>query len=200
MKILTVLIILAVLIQSTVSAQSCLPEGITFSTQAEIDNFQTNYPNCTEIERDVKIDADAIRNLNGLSVLTSIGGRLQIRQDHPGNTGLSSLTGLENLTTVGGELEIWDNPHLKNLTGLDNLNAIDGNLSVHGNNGMTNLTGLDSLTSIGEMLMISGNDALKSLTGLGNIDTIQDLLITDNASLSSCEIQWLCDYLANPGG
>ena len=33
----------------------CLPEGITFSTQAEIDNFQTNYPGCTEIEGDVVI-------------------------------------------------------------------------------------------------------------------------------------------------
>ncbi len=33
----------------------CLPEGITFTTQAQIDNFQLNYPGCTEIEGDMKI-------------------------------------------------------------------------------------------------------------------------------------------------
>jgi S-formylglutathione hydrolase FrmB len=53
---------------------SCLPQGITFTNQAQIDNFQTNYPGCTEIEGDVTIAGDDITNLNGLSVLTSIGG------------------------------------------------------------------------------------------------------------------------------
>jgi len=33
-------------------AQSCLPQGITFTTQAQIDNFQPIYPYCTEIEGD----------------------------------------------------------------------------------------------------------------------------------------------------
>jgi hypothetical protein len=28
-------------------AQGCLPDGISFTTQAQIDNFQTNYPGCT---------------------------------------------------------------------------------------------------------------------------------------------------------
>ena len=31
-------------------SQPCLPEGITFTTQAQIDSFQTNYPVCSEIE------------------------------------------------------------------------------------------------------------------------------------------------------
>ncbi len=61
MKKLALFIALALLllIQYTVSAQfvgSCLPDGITFSTQAEIDSFQTNYPNCTEIHGDVGIN------------------------------------------------------------------------------------------------------------------------------------------------
>ena len=54
----------------------CLPEGITFSTQEEIDNFQINYPYCTEIEGDVIIEGDEITNLDGLSVLNSISGFL----------------------------------------------------------------------------------------------------------------------------
>ena len=55
MKKLTLLIALACIIQATAFSQSCLPEGITFTTQAHIDNFQTNYPNCTEIEGNVTI-------------------------------------------------------------------------------------------------------------------------------------------------
>jgi hypothetical protein len=31
-------------------AEGCLPEGIKFTTQAQIDSFQINYPGCTEIE------------------------------------------------------------------------------------------------------------------------------------------------------
>ncbi|MCD4746108.1 MAG: hypothetical protein K8R58_07400, partial [Bacteroidales bacterium] len=78
MKKLTLLIVLTFIIQAYVSSQTCLPEGIEFTTQAEIDNFQTNYPNCTEIEGDVTINGINITNLNGLNVLTAFGGDLSI--------------------------------------------------------------------------------------------------------------------------
>jgi len=58
------------------NAQPCLPAGITFSSQQQIDNFQTNYPNCTEIGGDMIIEGNDITNLDGLSVLTTIGGFL----------------------------------------------------------------------------------------------------------------------------
>lgn len=60
----------------TQCSQACLPQGITFSTQEQIDNFQTNYPDCTEIEGDVIIEGDEITNLDGLNVLNLIGGFL----------------------------------------------------------------------------------------------------------------------------
>ena len=107
----------------SVSAQwgnSCLPEGITFSSQAQIDSFQTDYPGCVEIEGDVTINGgNSIINLNGLSALTSIGGSLEIY----GNNALSILTGLEGLTSIGGDLDISDNFALTSLTGLDNIAA-----------------------------------------------------------------------------
>ena len=50
----------------------CLPEGITFTTQAQIDSFAVNYPGCTEIDGDVIIGRSNpttdISNLNGLNV------------------------------------------------------------------------------------------------------------------------------------
>ena len=76
MKKLLFAIALIVFCHASIMAQPCLPEGITFTTQAQIDNFQTNFPNCTEIEGDVIIEGNDITNLNGLNVLNSTGGFL----------------------------------------------------------------------------------------------------------------------------
>ena len=98
------IILIVMIIVNGASAQSCLPEGITFTTQAQIDSFQTNYPGCTEIQGDVTIGGNIggsnITNLNGLSVLTSIGGNLRIGYGYNGNPFLTSLTGLNNLTVA----------------------------------------------------------------------------------------------------
>jgi hypothetical protein len=176
------------------NAQSCLPQGITFTTQEQIDNFQTNYPGCTEIEGDVKIGicnvTGNITNLNGLSVLTSIGGYLTIYC----NKFLTSLTGLENLTSIGDYLGIRSNNALTSLTGLENLTSIGDYLEIRSNNALTSLTGLENLTFIGDYLEISSNNALTSLTGLENITSIGDyffgfgwgnLKITHNQSLTN---------------
>ncbi len=72
----------------------CFPNGITFSIQAQIDNFQSNYPNCTEIEGDVEISGNNILSLDGLLVLTSIGGFLNIHD----NPNLTSLSGLDSIS------------------------------------------------------------------------------------------------------
>ncbi len=102
MKSLALIIFLLIFCQITVSSHPCLPDGIVFTTQAQIDSFQINYPNCTEIEGDVKIDGDDITNLNGLNVLTAIGGYLWFK----GNVVLTNFTGLDNVTSIGGYLTI----------------------------------------------------------------------------------------------
>jgi len=66
-------IILAFLCLNFSFAQTCLPNGIAFYSQAEIDNFPTDYPDCTEILGDANIigDSASITNLDGLSQLNS---------------------------------------------------------------------------------------------------------------------------------
>jgi len=190
----------------TVSSQSCLPQGITFATQAQIDSFQINSPNCTQIEGDVTISGGNITNLNGLSVLTSIGGSLSISscgtltsltgldnvtsigeelaiQD---NDALTSLTGLGNVTSIGGYLEIYYNTALTSLTGLDNVTSIGGYLDIYDNDSLTSLTGLEGLTSIGSNLDVFHNNSLTTLTGLNNVTTIGgNLYIQNNDALTS---------------
>jgi len=148
--------------------EACLPEGITFTTQAQIDSFAIIYPNCTEIEGDVLIggwNGSDITNLNGLIVLTSIGGNLEIL----GTSSLTSLTGLDNLTSIPGSLFIAGNAALTSLAGLDNIIAIGNyfqifiveNGTVIGNSALISLSGLESLASIGGSALIGGSDVLR---------------------------------------
>ena len=82
--------------------QSCLPDGITFTTQEQVDNFTTDYPGCTEI---------------GGTVVLSI----------PGNPGLIDLSGINHITkihgTISGGSSAWPIP-LSPLTSLTHLDYI----------------------------------------------------------------------------
>lgn len=180
--------------QDVCNASSCLPEGITFFTQAQVDAFSANYPGCTQIMGSVSIDnggAGIISNLNGLAQITSVAGDFFIN-----NSALTDLSGLEALTSVGGYLEIGNNNALMSLDGLnmltsvghlwiyfndaltslDGLNvlsSIEGNLIISSNSTLTNLIGLNSITSIGNQLVIDNNDALTSLEGLNALTSVE---------------------------
>jgi hypothetical protein len=192
-------------------SQGCLPEGITFTTQEEIDNFQNDHPFCTEIEGDIIINGDDINNLNGLNLLTAIGGSLSIgifdAFADPSNPILVNLSGLDNLTSIGGSLEISSNLALTSLTGLENIVFIGGHLHIRynsalisisglenvtsigsyiriANNSLISLAGLENLSSIGGSLNIEGNTALSNLIGLDNVTNVEGLLnIVDNSSM-----------------
>ncbi len=207
---------------AAISQSPCLPEGITFTTQEQIDNFQTNYPGCTDIAGDVIINGGDITNLNGLIAVTSIWGYLDLL----GNDALTSPVGLDNLTSIGGYLHIYGNDALTSLIGLDNLSSIDSMFYIEGNAALENMSGLENLTIIGTYLTIFNNDDLSSLSGLESLTSIggdlsieynsslisigglehvdagsiASIFINNNSLLSSCNIQSICDFLAIPNG
>lgn len=167
---------------SIINGQSCLPNGITFTTQNQIDSFSINYPGCTEIEGNVFINSSPlITNLEGLEQLISIDGNLQIEN----NDSLSSLNGLNFLEFVGGNVFIEMNSSLISLDGLDSLNIIGQGLRIKYNVILEEITNLNALISIGAELVIKGNPELQSLIGLGQITSLNDeCLIVENALLS----------------
>ena len=135
MKKLIFLMITFFICQHSVFSQigcSCLPEGIMFTTQEQIDSFRINYPGCIEIEGDLIVSdycTGSINNLNGLSGLTSIGGDLWIYWTDV----LINLDGLQGINTIGGSLLIGYQGGnmgvtigLINLSGLDNLTMSKG--------------------------------------------------------------------------
>ncbi|MEI6681324.1 MAG: T9SS type A sorting domain-containing protein [Bacteroidota bacterium] len=166
------------------NAQPCLPDGITFTTQAQVNSFRTTYPNCTQIGGDLVINGYNINNLSGLNVITSVGGNLEIIC----NQLLPGLTGLDHITSVGGELYIGQNFSLMSLSGLDSLTNLGGNVTITNNPSLASIAGLSGITAISGMLWIDNNPVLQDLSGLNKVASVGGLVeIYSNDALHSLE-------------
>ena len=188
MKKLVALILLTFSIITNASPQSCLPDGILFTSQSQIDNFQINYPECTKIEGAVRIESYNITNLNGLSTVNSLGSSLFIH----GNKNLKNLSGLENLDSICEWLSIsfgvegYGNLSLQNIHGLQGLNYVGKGIHIGQNDSLIDLSGLENIDSANIEVVITENDRLISLKGLDSLNHIEgDLIIAHNNSLSS---------------
>ncbi|MDN5201500.1 hypothetical protein QQ008_09010 [Fulvivirgaceae bacterium BMA10] len=151
------------------SSDACLPDGITFSNQSEIDNFKTNYPCCKIIKGSVKISGDDINNLFGLDELIKIQGHLDIRD----NENLASLSGLNSLKKVGLNIRVYNNSSLRSMDALNRLEVIGGDLDVRDNVVLVRLPNLERVTEIGRGLLIKGNHTLGNLEGLEQITFVK---------------------------
>jgi len=199
MKNIPISLILFFGIQVSLFSQDCLPWGVQFFTQQEIDDFQVNYPGCTEIGGLVTVFGPTITDLDGLSIVTAMKGGISIF-DCPnllsidglsnviylgpgGNVFLSglpnleSLAGLEGLDTINGSLIIGGGSYggiiqLENLAGLNNLKAVGGYVEVSNCSALTSLWGLHQLSSIGGRFNIFNNNLLPNLSGLESLTSV----------------------------
>ncbi|GEQ85607.1 hypothetical protein ULMS_11150 [Patiriisocius marinistellae] len=166
----------------------CPPGVISLSSQAEVNEFQSTYPNCTSLVEGLTISGQDITNLLPLNQITQVGD-LTIEQ----NFNLTSLNGLENIITfqsfIIGEpvrLKIISNPELVSLQGLSSLVNTEGlNMSISVNSSLENLDGLQGLQGTVSTLNIIGNDALLDLEGLSSIQTVDNFYIENNDVLNS---------------
>jgi polyhydroxybutyrate depolymerase len=152
-------------------AYHCLADGFYFSSQNQIDNFQSDHPYCEEIMGDVEISGNDITNLDGFENIKMIDGKLKIFN----NPNLENVSGFGHLETINGDFEVGSNGSLVNFSGLENLKTIDGDLKIYNNAALNILTGLDSITP----------------------ESIKDLIIAYNENLSYCHIESICYYLYN---
>ncbi len=114
-RYLILFLVLLFLGHITLSAQDCPEMDIVLHTQADVDNFKSLYPDCSQVgnfaviifEEDI---SDPITNLDGLSNIVSIQGALSIHNCSK----LRFLTGLVNLRFTGlDSLVIVNNPMLQ---------------------------------------------------------------------------------------
>ena len=182
-------LLLALLASLSAYSQFCLPDGITFTTQAQVDNFKINYPGCTTIGGDVKVFQSTVSNLNGLNEITTIGGNLWLQN----NIWLSTLNGLQNLDSIGGIIYIVNNEQLYSLTGLSQLKTVPGGIGISTNPSLTSLNGLHNLTSIGSLFLewqgfLTDLSPLNKLTSINGDLTLNYVAkIKDLAGLSNIQ-------------
>ncbi len=146
----------------------CFHEGVTFTTQQQIDDFAANY--CTSIEGDVTISGDDINNLQGLNQIEDIKGNFTIFD----NPSLININGLENLSSIGGNFHIEKNDALANFIEpeLGELESVGGDFYVKSNHSLTSFTGFSILNSIGGNFHIESNFILENFSGLGALTNI----------------------------
>ena len=168
-----ILVCLSLFVAMVSHSQTCLPEGITFTTQSQVDSFQINYPGCAEIEGDVIIEGSGINNLSPLIVITNIEGFLQIGSYDVGNNSLKDLTGFDSLVSIGSDLIIVSNQRLNNLSGLRGITSIAGYLRILGNDSLENLIGLENISNVGGYFHIWYNDNLYNTSGLESLIVVE---------------------------
>lgn len=170
-----------------ISRTGCLPEGIRFETQAQVDSFPINYPGCNTILGDVYISGSSITSLQSLIQLNRIEGYLGF-----GYESLNSLSGLDsvhylgrleisglefsfqglgNLDTIGGSL-VNQGGSRTDLSGLENLKYIGGDLEIKWNDGLVNLNGLNGVKTINGNLEVEYNQFLSDFSGLDSLQYI----------------------------
>jgi len=160
-------------------SQDCLPDGIIFTTQAQIDSFPVDYPDCSRIGGDVKIIGEDITNLDSLKQLSYIGGSLYIGSNlYQSNPLLTDISGLSNLDSIGVSLSIIANPLLQDLNALTGVVKMDGSLTIINNASLENINGVQNISSAG----------------------ISQLSIFRNPVLSLCDLSNVCSFLSSPSG
>ena len=194
-------------------SQNCPDFDIELLTQNDVDRFSINYPNCTELKKDLCIGKCSgpslpkaeITNLEGLSQIKKISGSLEIKSI----TGLTNLSGLENIERVNHNVWIKYNEDLLSLSGLETLefigcdleleslpiNSIEGlvgidtvfgNIEIIVNENLTNLDGFANASYLGKGLKIVNNQSLLDIEGLSNLKIIEESIrITGCQNLSS---------------
>lgn len=166
---------------------------IILTTQAEVDNFSTNYPNCSIIMQALVISGPDITNLNGLSSITAVGGSSNSSSNgyHLSiidNPVLVDISGLTNCNSIVN-LFISNNPLLANIQIFGEPNIqIHGTLSINQNNSLTSLPSFNNYNpTIPESeLWILGNPNITYLTGFNNVNLSSIVLIIfQNQNLTS---------------
>ncbi|MCL1078361.1 hypothetical protein D5R81_08800 [Parashewanella spongiae] len=186
------------------------PRSIRFSfnSQADIDNFYTQYPKCTLLSASTYINGDDIENIDGLTNIKEVWGNLSIGY----NSKIKSIEGLSNLEivfgdlivrqnpvletiegfnrihTVGGNLEICNNPMLESVSGFSDLEEIERGVRVHDNKSLLALPLTNKLEKLGESIEIISNEKIENIDGLAGIRIAHaDVKIQNNGQLSNID-------------
>lgn len=151
-------------------------------------------------------------NIDGNNALTSINGLAGVSGDLGTNSfvyvvnnpALVSLTGLDGITGAS-VVRILNNSTLTSLAGLNGVthtttSGMLQEIGIKNNAALTSLNGLSNLTTLAANcpITISNNPQLTDVSAFNSLDvnTITSIEIQQNSQLATCNVTWLCNYLA----
>lgn len=152
----------------------CPYGNVELNSQAAVNDYIANYPNCTEISGNLKIGVNNsgaysnVNDLTGLSSISRIMGHLLI----VGNAELADIQGLSQLLHVDGNIHVFDNVNLTNLSGLDKLQTVSGDLKFLNNTALTSIGSMKNLVSVGANMEIGNNTALTNFNAFEKLTTV----------------------------
>lgn len=171
-------------ISSLVNAEvpDCPTTDITINSAADLEDYRSLYPNCTDFAGNITVNGD-VSNLLGLDAIKTVTGNIDIESD-----ALINLSDLSNLENITGTLRISGSENLNSLIGLGKLNNVTGSIVLSNLIKLASLDGIKNIQSIGGLLTIDNCGSLQSLEGLGNLQSINSsLTISNNVNLRSLD-------------
>lgn len=144
---------LLLLFSITCFCQNCLPEGIQFKSQSQVDSFRILYPGCTMIGGNVKFSVGGhFTSFDSLDHIQIIEGNLELRG---AITSLDTIRAFRSLKAVNGDLFLSYLFNVEAIIGFDSILHIGGHLALTDFHELNILDAFENLESIGENLEIN---------------------------------------------
>ncbi|GLR15913.1 T9SS type A sorting domain-containing protein [Portibacter lacus] len=184
MKKFTILhfILLSIGSFNILKAQSCSP-GI-FTTQAQINDFHAT---CTSINGDLIVEGSGITELNKLYKVVSVSGDVIVRNC----PNIKTLNGLDLITSIGGDFKII-NTGISAISEAKipfALFSIGGDLYIENNSNLLEINYMYDLSSIGGKWDVRNNANLKGVYNFFGLKTIsKDFVMFSNGNLQDLEL------------
>ena len=158
-------------------AQVCTG-NITLETQSDVDNFNIDYPSCTELEGNLLITGEDITDISPLAQLDKVIGDFEIINCQ----NLLSINDTE--LNVIGNIRIIENESLNEINGFNSTDSLK-TLFVFENPVLITIAGFGDLRIVSDSLHIDSNDSLKSVPTFNNVSFINSLELYQNFSIDS---------------
>ncbi len=158
----------------------CPSGNVAFNSQADVNQFITDYPNCDTISGDLIITGN-VTNLSALDNLQSIEGYFIIS-----DTQLTSISNFNSLAYVLNSIEISDNALLTEVMGFNALIDLGTFFNIDNNPNLVTISGFNNATVVFGDFWVNGNTSLQTINGFSRLTTAYGFFgINDSPALLS---------------
>jgi hypothetical protein len=183
-SLLTTWVLGLLLSSGTSFGQPCFPDGIHLTSQNAINNFATNYPDCTEIEGMLRISGMSITNFQGLSQITGLKSSFLIE-----STSATNLEGFHNLATVDSvSIALRNCPQLEDLSALGNSNGNWSMIDLRNLPVLKSLNGFEKIRRLSGTFSFMDNPALEDYRAVAQLEEVNGNFVFFNMPVKSLEI------------